>query len=197
MRSPDQQSSKLAAASLATQDVSGGLGSATPQLFPVVYEQLRDLAHAKMNREPAGHTLQTTALVHEVYLRLSKDGDGSWQNAGHFFAAAAEAMRRILIERARRSASLKRGGDRDRIDFDFVDHAREAAEPAAMLALDEALTELQSFDQRLGQVVMLRYFTGLSVEETAVALDTSARTVKRDWAVARAWLGKRLGELTA
>lgn len=168
---------------------------ATTDLFPAVYEQLRDLAHAKMNREPSGHTLQTTALVHEVYLRLSKDGSGQWENPRHFFAAAAEAMRRILIERARRAASLKRGGDRDRIDLDFVDHGMES-EPASMLALDEALTELQSFDERLGQVVMLRYFTGLSVEETAVALETSPRTVKRDWAVARAWLGKRLGELT-
>lgn len=168
----------------------------TGELFPSVYEQLRELAHAKMNREPTGHTLQTTALVHEVYLRLSKDGDGQWQNPGHFFAAAAEAMRRILIERARRAASLKRGGNRDRVDLDFVEQGTES-EPSAMLALDEALTELQSFDPRLAQVVMLRYFTGLSVEETAVALETSPRTVKRDWAVARAWLGKRLGELSA
>ena len=147
-----------------------------------------------MNREPAGHTLQTTALVHEVYLRLKKDGGREWDNPGHFFAAAAEAMRRILIERARRAASLKRGGNRGRVDLEFVEQGVES-EPAAMLALDEALTELQSFDARLGQVVMLRYFTGLSVEETAAALDTSPRTVKRDWAVARAWLGKRLGEL--
>lgn len=172
------------------------IDGATTDLFPTVYEQLRDLAHAKMNREPTGHTLQTTALVHEVYLRLSKDGAGQWENPRHFFAAAAEAMRRILIERARRASSLKRGGDKDRIDLEFVDHGMES-EPSSMLALDEALTELQSFDARLGQVVMLRYFTGLSVEETAVALETSARTVKRDWAVARAWLGKRLGELTA
>ena len=171
------------------------VGGPTSDLFPTVYEQLRDLAHSRMHREPSGHTLQTTALVHEVYLRLSKDGSGKWENPRHFFAAAAEAMRRILIERARRVASLKRGGDRDRIDLDFVEQGMES-EPASMLALDEALTELQSFDERLGQVVMLRYFTGLSVEETAVALETSPRTVKRDWAVARAWLGKRLGELT-
>ncbi len=164
----------------------------TSDLFPAVYQQLRDLAHAKMNREPAGHTLQTTALVHEVYLRLSKDGNVKWENPRHFFAAAAEAMRRILVERARRHHSLKRGGDRDRVDLDFVDQGEESS-PDAMIALDEALTELKSFDERLLEVVMLRYFTGLSVEETAAAMDTSPRTVKRDWAVARAWLGRKLG----
>jgi RNA polymerase sigma factor (TIGR02999 family) len=169
-----------------------GSGSTT-DLFPVVYEQLRDLAHAKMNRESSGHTLQTTALVHEVYVRLQKDGQ-QWQNPGHFFGAAAEAMRRILVERARRVHALKRGGDRQRIDMDFVDHAEEP-QAAAMLALDEAITELKTFDARLAEVVMLRYFSGLSVEETAAALETSARTVKRDWAVARAWLARKLGDL--
>lgn len=164
----------------------------TDDLFPAVYQQLRDLAHARMNREPSGHTLQTTALVHEVYLRLSQNNEPLWDNPRHFFAAAAEAMRRILIERARRQQSLKRGGNRDRVDLDFVDKGEES-EPSAMLVLDEALNELKSIDERLCQVVMLRYFTGLSVEETAAAMDTSPRTVKRDWAVARAWLCKRLG----
>lgn len=164
----------------------------TSELFPAVYQQLRDLAHARMNREPTGHTLQTTALVHEVYLRLSQGGEPLWDNPRHFFAAAAEAMRRILIERARRQHSLKRGGDRERVDLDFVDKGEET-EPTTMLVLDEALNELNAIDERLCQVVMLRYFTGLSVEETAAAMDTSPRTVKRDWAVARAWLCKRLG----
>ncbi|MFT3786281.1 MAG: ECF-type sigma factor [Tepidisphaeraceae bacterium] len=168
--------------------------SSTGDLFPVVYQQLRDLAHAKMNREPSGHTLQTTALVHEVYLRLSKDGKGEWQNPGHFFAAAAEAMRRILVERARRHHSLKRGGGRDRVDLEFVDAAEETTDPDAMLALDQAISELKEFDERLSQVVMLRYFSGLSVEETAAAMQTSPRTVKRDWSVARAWLARKLGE---
>lgn len=145
-----------------------------------------------MHREPSGHTLQTTALVHEVYLRLSQSAEPLWDNPGHFFGAAAEAMRRILIERARRQQSLKRGGDRDRVDIDFVDKSIES-EPSAMIALDESLTELKGIDERLFQVVMLRYFTGLSVEETAAAMNTSARTVKRDWAVARAWLCKKLG----
>lgn len=160
-------------------------------MFPHVYRQLRDLAHARMNREPAGHTLQTTALVHEVYLRLQNDPDVKWDNPRHFFAAAAEAMRRILVERARRVNSLKRGGDRDRIELDFVDIGEES-DPTAMIALDEALTELKSFDPRLAEVVMLRYFSGLSVEETAAAMEASPRTVKRDWSVARAWLSQKL-----
>jgi RNA polymerase sigma factor (TIGR02999 family) len=171
----------------------------TTDLFPVVYQQLRDLAHAKMNREPAGHTLQTTALVHEVYLRLSKDGDVAWENPRQFFAAAAEAMRRILVERARRQAAIKYGGQKERIDLELVEEDAGAAVvdragPLAMLALDEAIEELKQFDARLGEVVVLRYFAGLSVEETAAALDSSPRTVKRDWAVARAWLARRLAD---
>ena len=166
----------------------------TRELFPVVYQQLRDLAHRKMAREPADLTLQTTALVHEVYLRLSQDPAIAWENPHQFFMVAAESMRRILVERARRHHARKRGGGRERIDLEFVDAAAESSEPEAMLALDDALTHLQGFDSRLGEVVMLRYFTGLSVEETAVALQTSPRTVKRDWAVARAWLTRRLNE---
>ena len=166
--------------------------SGTAELFPSVYDELRDLASAKMRRERPGHTLQTTALVHEVYLRLSKgEGDG-WDHRGHFFAAAAEAMRRILVERARRHHALKRGGDRDRVAWDEAQAATLDPEPLAMLALDEALDELKRQDGRLCEVVMLRYFAGLGVEETAQALGTGARTVKRDWAVARAWLNRRL-----
>jgi RNA polymerase sigma factor (TIGR02999 family) len=173
-------------------------GISTSELFPVVYQQLRDLAHAKMNREPAGHTLQTTALVHEVYLRLKNDGDGQWQNPRQFFAAAAEAMRRILVERARRQAAVKHGGKRGRIDLNDLDEDAvqvEHSNPAAMLVLDEAIDELKRFDERLAEVVMLRYFSGLSVEETAAALESSPRTVKRDWSVARAWLSRRLGDV--
>jgi RNA polymerase sigma factor (TIGR02999 family) len=161
------------------------------RLFPAVYQQLRDLAHARMSHEPAGHTLQTTALVHEVYLRLGRDNSVQWDNPRHFFACAAEAMRRILVERARRVHALKRGGNRSRVDLDLVDVGVEA-DPDAMLELDAALTELKSFDPRLAEVVMLRYFSGLSVEETAAAMETSPRTVKRDWSVARAWLSQRL-----
>lgn len=173
-------------------------GGTTGQLFPAVYRQLRELAHKKMAREPSGLTLQTTALVHEVYLRLQNHPDVSWEHPRQFFAAAAEAMRRILVERARRHAAKKRGGGagRRRVDLDEVEVSDSLAspEPEAMLALDEALTHLRAFDARLGEVVMLRYFTGLSVEETAAALDSSPRTVKRDWAVARAWLTRRLAQ---
>jgi RNA polymerase sigma factor (TIGR02999 family) len=164
----------------------------TRELFPAVYQQLRELARKNMAREPAGLTLQTTALVHEVYLRLSKDPAVQWENPRQFFAVAAEAMRRILVERARRHRARKRGGGRQRLDLDSIDTAGDEADPDAMLALDEAITELSSFDSRLGEVVMLRYFTGLSVEETAAALDSSPRTVKRDWSVARAWLSRKL-----
>ena len=186
-----------------TADVSGraagdgaATGASTSDVFPVVYQQLRDLAHAKMNREPAGHTLQTTALVHEVYLRLKNDGEAQWENPRQFFAAAAEAMRRILVERARRQAALKYGGKRSRVDLDEVDSDRgsiDQTNPSAMLALDEAIDELKQFDARLAEVVMLRYFSGLSVEETAAALQSSPRTVKREWSVARAWLSRKLG----
>jgi RNA polymerase sigma factor (TIGR02999 family) len=172
-----------------TDDQAGG--HATGDLFPVVYQQLRELARSKMSREPAGHTLQTTALVHEVYLRLNQDASVRWENPRHFFAAAAEAMRRILVERARRVHSLKRGGNRDRLEMDFIDLGTES-DPLAMIALDEALTELKAFDPRLAEVVMLRYFSGLSVDETAAAMETSPRTIKRDWAVARAWLSEKL-----
>lgn len=164
------------------------------ELFPVVYRQLRQLAHRHMAREKNGLTLQTTALVHEVYMRLSNDPAVIWESPRQFFAVAAESMRRILVERARRHASKKRGGGKQRVDLEFVDAAIESVDPDAMIALDDALTNLRQFDDRLAEVVMLRYFTGLSVEETAAALESSPRTVKRDWSVARAWLSRRLNE---
>jgi len=179
---------------------SGGVDLAPPDsftgttrdIFPHVYTQLRDLAHHKMHREKSGLTLQTTALVHEVYLRLNSDPSVTWENPRHFFAAAAEAMRRILIERARRVAARKHGGGRERLDIAFVDAAVENADPDALLSLNEALEELRGFDPRLHETVMLRYFTGLSVEETAKMLDRSPRAVKYDWSVARAWLLRRI-----
>lgn len=183
----------------------GDLSGTTGQLFPIVYRQLRELARAKMAREPLGLTLQTTALVHEVYLRLQADPHVTWENPRQFFAVAAESMRRILVERARRHATKKRGGgmSRRRLGLDEVDvpdHAGglpDRPEPEAMIALDAALAQLRAFDPRLAEVVMLRYFAGLSVEETAAALESSPRTVKRDWAVARAWLSRRLKESLA
>lgn len=166
----------------------------TRQLFPEVYARLRHLARAKLAREPSGLTLQPTALVHEVYVRLSAEPEASWENPGQFFAVAAESMRRILVERARRHAAQKRGGGRQRVALDEADAALVDASPLAMLALDEALDELRGFDERLCDVVMLRCFAGLSVEETAAALQSSPRTVKRDWHFARAWLARRLDE---
>ena len=153
-----------------------------------------------MSRERAGCTLQTTALVHEVYLRLMKEPEFTWANPRQFFGAAAEAMRRILIERARRYAYPKHGGGRKRFDFidteaaggtsiALEDHAESAA---AMLDLDEALTKLKAQDAQLWELVMLRFFAGLSVEETAAASGRSPRSVKRDWSFARAWLSRCL-----
>ena len=176
-------------------------GGTTPELFGKVYEELRDLAHSRMRQERSDLTLQTTALVHEVYLRLMKDPAVTWENPRHFFGAAAESMRRILIERARRYAAHKHGGGRKRVGFDAVDgdanglslDAVDAdGEAAAMLELDDALNELKQQDQTVGEVVMLRYFAGLSVEETAAAVGRSPRSVKRDWAFAKAWLARRL-----
>ena len=183
----------------------GAFPGNTRELFPVVYQQLRDLAHRKMAREPDGLTLQTTALVHEVYLRLSKDPSITWENPRQFFAVAAEAMRRILVERARRYATHKRGGGKDRVDLDSIDAAVETADPAAMLALDEALvappndadgllaldealSQLAAEDPEAASLVHLRYFAGLSVEEVAQALGISRAHAYRQWTFARAWL---------
>jgi RNA polymerase sigma factor (TIGR02999 family) len=159
----------------------------------VVYDQLRGLAQHRMRHENEGHTLQPTALVHEVYLRLMKNPDVAWDNPGHFYAAAAESMRRILIEKARARRAIKRGGDRGRVSMDDLDLADDV--PSDMVfALDEALNELKAQDPRMAQIVMLRYFAGLSVEQTAETLAISPRTVKREWSVARGWLLARIGE---
>ena len=168
-------------------------GGGTPTLFGVVYDQLRGLAASRMRQENAGHTLQPTALVHEVYLRLMKDPEMAWANPRHFFAAAAESMRRILIEKAREKGALKRGGDRGRVSMDDLDLAADVPSET-VFALDDALNELKVQDPRMAEVVMLRYFAGLSVEETASAMEISPRTVKREWSVARAWLIQRIEE---
>ncbi len=162
---------------------------ATDRLLPIVYEELRRLAGQKMALEADGHSLQPTALVHQAYLRLIGDGNGpKWENRGHFYAAAAEAMRRILIESARRRNSLKRGGGMKRVELHDELRATDEQDFDQLLMLDEALKKLQQQDPDAYQVVMLRYFGGLSVEETALSLGISERTVKRNWAFARAWL---------
>lgn len=163
------------------------------QLLPLVYDELRRLAAQKLAQETPGHTLQPTALVHEAYLRLITDcPEPTWDNRGHFFAAAAEAMRRILVENARRKGSLKRGGDRVRVS---VDEAPLAAPEVRedLLALDEALAKLAATDAQAAKLVQLRYFAGLPLHEVAQMLGISPRTADRLWAFARAWLHQEIG----
>jgi RNA polymerase sigma factor (TIGR02999 family) len=155
-------------------------------LLPLVYDDLRRLAAHRLAQEAPGQTLQPTDLVHEAYLRLAGD-ERRWDNRGHFFAAAAEAMRRILVERARRKRSLKHGGDRVRQDIDTAD--LQGPEPREdLVALDEALTQLAATDHTAAALVQLRYFGGLSIPEAARVLQVSPRTADRIWAYARSWL---------
>jgi len=162
------------------------------KLFPAVYADLRAAARAQLRHERADHTLQATALVHEAYLRLLGGAYPSWNDRQHFFRAAAEAMRRILVEHARRRARVKRGGNPVRVPLtDVASLTRH--DPVEVLALDAAIRRLEQQDPTAADVVRLRYFAGLSVEETAAMLDLSARTVKREWAFARAWLFEAIG----
>jgi RNA polymerase sigma factor (TIGR02999 family) len=165
---------------------------AAEQLLPLVYDELRKLAARRLAQEKPGQTLQATALVHEAYLHLvDAEGQKSWQGRGHFFAAAAEAMRRILIDSARRKQRPKHGGDRHRVDLDDAGDA--IAHPADdLLALDEALEKLASEDRVSADLVKLRYFAGVSIDETAAILGMSPRTADRRWAYARAWLRQEL-----
>jgi RNA polymerase sigma factor (TIGR02999 family) len=164
---------------------------AAGQLLPLVYEELRKLAAQKMAREAPGQTLEATALVHEAYLRLVQDAEAhDWNSRGHFFAAAAEAMRRILIDKARRKQRLRHGGGRQRLDLDKLDVMAETGED--LVALDEALGRLAREEPTAAEVVQLRYFAGLTIEQTAAALGVSVRTANRHWAYARAWLFQQL-----
>jgi RNA polymerase sigma factor (TIGR02999 family) len=162
-------------------------------LMPAVYDELRRLAQALTLQLRPGQTLQATALVHEAYLRLVGDRDPGWQGRRHFFGAAAQAMRQILIEQARRKASHKHGGQSQRVE---LAEGMAYVEPPAddLLALDGAIQKLQASQPHLAEIVLLRYFTGLSVEETASVLGASVRTVYRDWRHARTWLALELGE---
>jgi RNA polymerase sigma-70 factor, ECF subfamily len=160
-------------------------------LLPVVYQELRRLAASYIRRERPGQTLQPTALVHEAYLRLMKDKPGRWQNRAHFCAIAAHSMRQILIERARARGAQKRGGARHRVTLDeaLVAGGERSID---LVALDEALERLAAFDPEQARLVELRFFGGLTVEETAEAMNISPATVKRHWAVACAWLAREL-----
>jgi RNA polymerase sigma factor (TIGR02999 family) len=163
-------------------------------LLPLVYEQLRSLARQRMGAENPGHSLQATALVHEAYLRLTgADGaDAKFANPGHFYAAAAEAMRRILIEHARSRGAVKRGGRVRRVNLSTVLDLAAAPESGEILAFDDAISRLESEAPEAAQVVRLRFYAGLSVDDTAKALGLSARTVAREWTYARAWLYREL-----
>jgi len=178
--------------------IEAGDRQATEQLLPLVYDELRGLARRRLAAEPPGQTLQATALVHEAYLRLvgAKAEDAQWDGRGHFFGAAAEAMRRILVERARRRGRLKHGGGRKRVSLHESAVVGDDAE-VDLVALDQALRRLQEEDARKGNVVLLRYFGGLTIEETADALGISPATVKTDWTFARSWLHRELAETEA
>ena len=161
------------------------------ELLPLVYTELRRLDAAKMAREKSGHTLQPTALVHEAWLRL---GDATFENRAHFFSAAAEAMRRILIEAARRRHRDKRGGGQEHVNVDEVEIAAPSGNDEELLAIHEALDGLARVDARKAELVKLRYFVGLSFDKTAETLGISVPTAHRDWAYARAWLHQEIRE---
>ena len=166
---------------------------AAAELLPLVYDELRKLADHRMRGERSDHTLQSTALVHEAYLRLVGNQEVQWASRAHFFHAAAEAMRRILIEHARAKSGPKRGGGRTRLPLDVLDLATEA-DPTQIVALDEAISRLEQEDADAARVVRLRFYAGLGVEEVAKAIGASPRTVKRDWAFARAFLIRELAD---
>jgi RNA polymerase sigma factor (TIGR02999 family) len=167
--------------------IQQGQHQAADELLPIVYDELRKLARARMARERPGQTLQATALVHEAYLRLVGDADAKWENRAHFFAAAAEAMRRILVERARRKSRVKRGANPERATL-TESAAASTADTVDVLAVDQALTRLQQLDQQMAQLVTLRYFGGLEIGEAAAVMQLSPRSVNRLWTAARAWL---------
>lgn len=174
-------------------EVASNPGSAS-ELLPLVYQQLRKLAQLRMSQENDNHTLQATALVHEVYVRLAggDETSGKFANVAHFYAAAAEAMRRVLIDYAKARGTQKRGGDRRRVNLSTVLDLAAAPESEDILALDEALTRLEVEAPDAAAVVRMRFYAGLSVAETAKALGIATRTVDRDWAYARAWLYQQL-----
>jgi RNA polymerase sigma factor (TIGR02999 family) len=182
-REPDARFTQL------LQDASHGVHGAADDLLALVYGELHGMAKEQMAREGRPRTLQPTALVHEAWLRLFGGTEPDWQNRAHFFGAAAEAMRRILVEAARRRATGKHGGGRERVELaDDVAAVPAATDRVDVLALDEALARMERLDPRMASIVKLRWFVGLSVDDTAAALGLSRRTVLRDWIGARAWL---------
>ncbi|HEU6448233.1 MAG TPA: sigma-70 family RNA polymerase sigma factor [Verrucomicrobiae bacterium] len=171
-----------------------GEGNASEELLPLIYNELRLMAAARMAHEPAGQTLQATALVHEAWLRLVADGHRTWQNRGHFFGAAAEAMRRILVDNARKKSRLKRGGGQIRLDIEGLDLADTTPDDKILL-MNEALEQLRSKDPEKARIVILKFFGGLTNHEIAESFGVTERTVERQWAFAKAWLFQRIRSL--
>ncbi|HPF39395.1 MAG TPA: sigma-70 family RNA polymerase sigma factor [Phycisphaerae bacterium] len=174
-------------------ELSDGERSAAERLVPFVYKELRALAGSYLRNARANHTLQPTALVHEAYLRLVRS-DAGWSSRKHFFDVAAMAMRQLLTDHARRRATKKRGGKAQQMSLTLSDVPSDVMAEVDLIALDEALTRLSELDPRQARIVELRYLAGLSIEETADVLETSPRTVTREWRVARAWLRTQLSE---
>lgn len=174
-------------------NLKGGGPDTIAALFPLIYEELARIAHAQLRRDRRGHTLDTSALVHEAYLKLIDQSHVAWRDRAHFFALAARGMRQILIDYARKHNAAKRGGGAHDLPLDDLELAA-AARPARLLALDEALDHLTQRDARMGRVVECRFFAGMNVEETAEALDLSRRTVERLWTKAKAYLTVMLAE---
>jgi RNA polymerase sigma factor (TIGR02999 family) len=178
--------------------IQQGDPSAAEQLLPLVYEELRQLATQRLAHEKPGQTLQATALVHEAYLRLvGADPEKPWDGRGHFFAAAAEAMRRILIDQARHKQTHKAGGGRRRLELDGIEPALEEGHGDRLLVLDEALRRLEAEDPRKAELVKLRFFAGLTTEQAAAALGVSTSTAGKDWAYARSWLRVAIDRLSS
>jgi RNA polymerase sigma factor (TIGR02999 family) len=173
------------------QSLDSGDAKAADELLPLVYEELRKLAAAKMAHESPNQTLQPTALVHEAWLRLTGKEDVKWNGRAHFFGAAAEAMRRILVDNARRKRAVRHGGDRQRLNVEDIEIAAPEKE-AELLAINESLEKLAALDKQKAELVKLRYFVGLSIEESAAVLGVSVPTANRWWTYARAWLFQRI-----
>lgn len=174
-------------------EIVDGKSGAVDRLLPRIYDELRAMARGQLARERAGHSLQATALAHEAYLKLLGDGRASWENRRHFFGSAAEAMRRILVDHARSARRRKRGGSRVRVELDENALVQGPAS-IAVIELDLALAELEERDRDMAEIVKLRYFAGLTVEQTAETVGVSGRSVNRAWAAAKAWLHRRLTE---
>ena len=174
------------------QEWQDGSAEALERLMPLVYNELHTLASRYLSRERRGHTLQPTALVNEAYLKLAGQREVDWQNRAHFYGIAAQLMRRILVDRARHDGRVKRGRDNPHVSLDDAEPASVSIDPVDVFVLDRALSRLEALDAQQGRIVELRFFGGLTIQETAEVMRISSGTVKRDWTVARAWLYREL-----